>query len=494
METLIQPVNPWMMGPEGQTTESPRQPEQSFNEILLKQNVPVEENKGQGQEIIAAAFFLNLPSILPNLSGRNELNDLNLVNVQLPGQPLKQEEEVVQNQEASVILSLVEGIAGPKQLFADSPIGPAMENSEPNMESSPNGLSKPDSTLATSSHLPDFPEILDLKASFTPIDQVPGDPFSNFNEWSEQNLKFLNQPELQRDPKNFQWAKENFPWNKSPNPSPEQAASIPMQIDGKGVQPNGNFPRAEVRFDFLEDKGERSSWQSNPQIFGEGEGNFPPTQNITGGGFLESTLEKELEEAVIFPREKSDPKLNSPTDHQPRQESYDVYNLPGGPKPTTISEEMGIQQKPQLAKGGQVPRFEHIVERVIWAIRNNEERIRLTLDPPHLGNLYVEIRKEKEEINATLWADNPLTKEILESNQLQLRKLLEADGFKLGKYEVFVQKDTGSFRRNDENDFPRGHGTTPSLEIKESELVQALEILPGSIVVAGGSKYIDRFI
>jgi flagellar hook-length control protein FliK len=117
------------------------------------------------------------------------------------------------------------------------------------------------------------------------------------------------------------------------------------------------------------------------------------------------------------------------------------------------------------------------------------------LDPPQLGNLLIELHRDKEEIKATLWADNPKTKEILENNQFQLQKTLEADGFKLEKYEVFVQKDMGSFQGNEES--PVFHGQQnpkQSLGIQEAESPQPLEILPGVIRAAGGSRYVDRFI
>ena len=160
-----------------------------------------------------------------------------------------------------------------------------------------------------------------------------------------------------------------------------------------------------------------------------------------------------------------------------------------------VVEETGIHQKPPLSKTENLDLSQQIAEKVIWSIRNKEEKIRLTLDPPQLGTLFIELRRDKEEIKATLWADNPKTKEILENNQFQLQKTLEADGFKLGKYEVFVQKDMGSFQGNAENPIFHGQRSRKqSLGIEEAELAQPLEILPGVIHVAGGSQYIDRFI
>ena len=195
------------------------------------------------------------------------------------------------------------------------------------------------------------------------------------------------------------------------------------------------------------------------------------------------------------PAEKKSPNVISSGENPPTQDSLGLSELLGSPKPPMAVEETGIHQKPQLSKTENLNLYQQIAEKVIWSIKHNEERIRLTLDPPQLGNLLIELHRNREEIKATLWADNPMTKEILENNQFQLQKNLEADGFKLEKYEVFVQKDMGSFRGNEENPiFDGQRGRKQSLGVQEAEFPQPLEILPGAIFAAGGSKYVDRFI
>ena len=182
-------------------------------------------------------------------------------------------------------------------------------------------------------------------------------------------------------------------------------------------------------------------------------------------------------------------------ENQPTQDPFDVNGLLGAPKPPTVAEETGTLQKPQLSQTEHVDLYQQVAEKVVWSIRNNEERIRLTLEPPQLGNLFIELHREKEGIKATLWADNPKTKEILENNQFQLQKTLEGHGFKLEKYDVFLQNDMASFQGKEEKPVFHGQGSREkSLQIHEAELDPALEILPAAIPVAGGSQYIDRFI
>jgi flagellar hook-length control protein FliK len=94
---------------------------------------------------------------------------------------------------------------------------------------------------------------------------------------------------------------------------------------------------------------------------------------------------------------------------------------------------------------------EQVGAKVLWLASNDGGRIRLTLEPPELGSLVIEIQKEHNQVKATLIADNSMTKEILEAHQSHLQKSLEGDGFHLTQYDVFVQRDMGSFQNSDEN-------------------------------------------
>jgi hypothetical protein len=192
---------------------------------------------------------------------------------------------------------------------------------------------------------------------------------------------------------------------------------------------------------------------------------------------------------------RNDLKVISAGECQPAKESNVIDGPLGIPKPPITAGEMGIHQKLWLLQTDPLDFYQRINEKISWSIRNNQENIRLTLEPPQLGNLYIEIHRNKEEIKASLWTDNSTTKEILENNQFQLQKALEGNGFKLEKYEVFVQKDMGAFQGNDENHFSHDKGSrTQSLEIQESELSQPLEFLPGIIRAGGKSRYVDRFV
>jgi flagellar hook-length control protein FliK len=113
---------------------------------------------------------------------------------------------------------------------------------------------------------------------------------------------------------------------------------------------------------------------------------------------------------------------------------------------TAITEEASKNSEAALPKTDHVQIYQQIGNKAVFSLRNGEEKIRLTLDPPELGNIYMEINRDKGNIKATLWTDNPATKEILEAHQIQLQKILKDDGFKLEKFDVLYQQDAGSFQ------------------------------------------------
>jgi hypothetical protein len=108
----------------------------------------------------------------------------------------------------------------------------------------------------------------------------------------------------------------------------------------------------------------------------------------------------------------------------------------------------------------------------------------------------MEVKREKDLIKATLWTDNSATKEILESHQVQLHKLLKADGFALEKFDVFFQEGTGWFQERREK--PVGQGPWTQREPKEEGISPgpiSSEVAPiRANLFSRGSQYVDVFI
>jgi hypothetical protein len=137
---------------------------------------------------------------------------------------------------------------------------------------------------------------------------------------------------------------------------------------------------------------------------------------------------------------------------------------------------------------------QQVSQRAIWLIRNNEESVRITLDPPQLGHIYMEIDRNKENIKTTLWTDNPATKATLETNQTQIQKIIESDGFKLDKFDVFVQQDMNWYQGGkDDSTNPNPRSPASPSEI-QAPLSDSPEPLPAVVRAAHpASKYLDLF-
>ena len=518
-------VNPSTVSPESQSAESPLQPAPSPGAVSQNQSASEEKNDGKNKEKedaesgrVAATYLSNLLPTLSNLCIENNLIKVDPSKVQSPDQPLTQPTSVIQNQQALSILSLAGRAENPGQ----------------NIVPFTGAQTKPDSSASAISVRQDIANILNLKENELQAGLLPKIVQLNSGESNSQGLN----PGTSADPKNVR---------------EEGEASL---LDGGAVQAKATFAKtelipslflkqkettmasfADVINDLPEGQGKSLSltgttfqstpWamtneasQSDPlksefnaNLLGKkitlpGVSTDSPTllgfdekldillgQNSTGAEVAGRSLNDEFTGFGNPAAEKDDAKANSGGENQPTQDPFNLNGLLAGPKPTTVVEETGTPQKPQPSQTGQVDPYQQVADKVVWSIRNNEERIQLTLEPPQLGNLFIELQREKEGIKATLWADNPKTKEILENNQSQLQKTLEGHGFKLEKYDVFLQNDMASSQGKEEKPVFHGQGSREkSLQIHEAESDPALEILPAAIPVAGGSQYIDRFI
>jgi hypothetical protein len=129
----------------------------------------------------------------------------------------------------------------------------------------------------------------------------------------------------------------------------------------------------------------------------------------------------------------------------------------------------GRSQYAHFAKTEDLGVDQQIIRTVRWSLRNKEEKIKLTLDPPDLGTIYLEIKRDRENIIAKLWTDNPEAKEILDGNKIYLSKMLKEDGFVLEKFDVLFSQDMKSSHDREKSFFhhprqteERARGTGPS--------------------------------
>jgi hypothetical protein len=138
---------------------------------------------------------------------------------------------------------------------------------------------------------------------------------------------------------------------------------------------------------------------------------------------------------------------------------------------------------------------QQVGERVIWLIRNHEERIRMSLDPPELGHLFLEIHRTKENIQTTLYTDNPVTKVTLESNQREIQRIIESEGFKMERFDVLVQQDSSRFQERKDSPFysdSRSSFVSGDIEAPVSSAPDSFSSVPRRM--HPGSQYLDLFV
>lgn len=105
--------------------------------------------------------------------------------------------------------------------------------------------------------------------------------------------------------------------------------------------------------------------------------------------------------------------------------------------------EVGSKENMSPWRSAEAEIYKQISQKIIWSIKNDQEQIKVTLEPPHLGNIYLEVTREKENIRAKILAENPLTKELIEHNYWPIQKILEKEGFRLERFDVLSQFDMG---------------------------------------------------
>ncbi len=140
--------------------------------------------------------------------------------------------------------------------------------------------------------------------------------------------------------------------------------------------------------------------------------------------------------------------------------------------------------------------FQQFSKGLLRTLQHGGDRIQMTLNPPQLGSLLLEINRDRNLVTAHLWTDSPRTKELLDFSQGQLQKTLELDGFKLDRFEVLVQSDLKSFQEE------RGFGgRQPAWEnTREGERRVSPEgILPATPKAATlrfsqGNQYVDTWV
>lgn len=107
-------------------------------------------------------------------------------------------------------------------------------------------------------------------------------------------------------------------------------------------------------------------------------------------------------------------------------------------------------EKPQEVDQKQV--IDQIIDRVKVDFTDNKNQIKLSLKPQTLGNMTMDIQLDKGDVVAKILVDNHRTKEIIESNLVQLKDGLRENGMNIKTVEVEVGNNA-DFMGNQEKKF-----------------------------------------
>jgi hypothetical protein len=165
---------------------------------------------------------------------------------------------------------------------------------------------------------------------------------------------------------------------------------------------------------------------------------------------------------------------------------------PAGVRP---ADKAGLEVIPEPNRFLKPEVHEQVGHKMLWSLGRNEEKFRLALDPPQLGTIYLEIHRSREQVKASLWTENPNAKQILESSQLSIQKIIEKEGFSLESFNVFVERDLNAFQENRERWLHAGESaiSLPAAEIRNEPGGPAAPPL-GRREGLGGLRSIDLII
>ena len=112
---------------------------------------------------------------------------------------------------------------------------------------------------------------------------------------------------------------------------------------------------------------------------------------------------------------------------------------------------------------------ENIMEQILQKIRitthGDRSEIKLSLNPPELGNIKIHFMEENDEIKAKIYVENAEVKAAIENNAHHLKESVASHGIEIHKLEVYIQNDDANKEKSIENfnaNNPHHHNQTHS--------------------------------
>jgi flagellar hook-length control protein FliK len=173
--------------------------------------------------------------------------------------------------------------------------------------------------------------------------------------------------------------------------------------------------------------------------------------------------------------------------------------IAGGTSPESRDQTggVGMMTAPVQGRGMDNPvpaKVQAVVSQVLdgaaQALRSGSERVVMTLQPPLLGTLDLDVVVQDNRVSMVMLADNQEVKQMLQSGMDDLRNALQEKGFQVDRLEVLVQNrsDEAGSGFWQEAGFARGQSPEQEKRKPESEAVQAAPGSPMRTARTGDSR------
>src|SRR3989339_386046 len=191
--------------------------------------------------------------------------------------------------------------------------------------------------------------------------------------------------------------------------------------------------------------------------------------NEDGNSFDSHTQKQNTSDTVSF--DAHTPKLNNGTpfslDSQTTA-SNAQSNVPDFQQNTKISPHIGAPLSSSIEDAKTVNHMfhsndmsnvghthENIMEQIFQKIRitthGDRSEIKLSLNPPELGNVKIHFTEESDEIEAKIFVENAEVKAAIENNVHRLKESAAANGIEIHKLEVYIQNNDANKQESIEN-------------------------------------------
>ena len=100
-------------------------------------------------------------------------------------------------------------------------------------------------------------------------------------------------------------------------------------------------------------------------------------------------------------------------------------------------------KEPQtFTKSAQADTLRQIVNKAAFNLQSGRSEFKIDLKPESLGHLKMQILTENHHVTVRILAENPLVKDLIESNLAQLKANFQNQGLEIEKFDVSVARDS----------------------------------------------------